>query len=370
MSQLPPPLPPSRDPSRPPTDHGSINAPPPPPAGYPPMMYAPQQPKRGGSIVSRIFVSLITSILLFSIGMNVYLGALFLASMRGPNEVPYETGDGIHGKRIVILPVRGMIDDRAAEFVHEAVKVLRDDPPAAIILRIESGGGSVSASDRIWHDLTTLRKDKNVPIVASYGGVAASGGYYISAPSDFIIAEPTCITGSIGVMGQIITIDGLLEKVGITPETLVATESPKKSVANDIYRPWNDEDRTTVRGLLDNAYERFVTVVSEGRKNHLTPEEVRKLANGSVYTAQQAVALKLIDAEGYLSDAIEKAKSLASLSAQSNPLVTEIHAVKQFSLSSLLGASSQVAPSDISADQIRRWVGELSSPRLEYTVQP
>lgn len=359
-----------RDPSRPPQDSGLPNSfpPPPPPPGYAPMMYPPPQPPARNSILSRIMVSVITSVLLLSIGMNIYLGIIFAASLSGPSETTYEVGNST--KRIVILNVKGTIDDSAAAFVHEAVKALRDNPPSAVVLRVDSGGGGVSASDRIWHDLTTFHKNSKVPVVASYGSAAASGGYYISAFADYIIAEPTCMTGSIGVMAPIFTVQGLVEKIGVTPETIVATQSPRKDVANDIMRAWTEDDRKVVKGLLDHAYERFVTIVAEGRSKHLKPEEVRILADGSIYTASQAVDNKLVDGVGYLDDAIAKATELAALPKGTKPTVTLMQPRKPFRLASLLDMSTGSIASGIDADQIRTWLNDLATPRLEYTMQP
>ncbi|MCE9591070.1 MAG: signal peptide peptidase SppA [Planctomycetes bacterium] len=364
MSQTP--LPP-RDPSRPPVESGLSGPPPLPPPGYGPMMFAPPPPKRT-SIFSRILVSLVTSAVIFSIILNIYLGAYFAASIKGPSETEYQKGDAT--KRIVILPITGVINDGAAEFAREALHALREDPPAAIVLRVDSPGGGVSASDRIWHEITVFRKETNIPIIASYGSLAASGGYYVSAPADYIIAEPTCITGSIGVIAPIMTFSGTMEKLGVTPETIVATQSPKKDVANNPLRPWTEADRAEVRGLLDHAYERFVTVVAEGRTKHLKPDEVRALANGSVYTAEQAVQNKLVDAQGYLSDAIDKAKSAAGFPAGAQPRITIMHVRQGFSLARLLGASGPSIPVNIDAEQVRSWIGELSAPRLEYSYRP
>src|SRR5690606_2688533 len=114
---------------------------------------------------------------------------------------------------------------------------LRENKPKALILRIDSGGGTVGASDRIWNELARFRQETEIPIVASFGSIAASGGYYIAAGADHIIAEPTCITGSIGVMANVMTFDRLLDKVGVTPEVLVAQGSPEKDVANNVFRP-------------------------------------------------------------------------------------------------------------------------------------
>lgn len=357
-------------PQSPPPGYG--NPPPPPPPGYgaPYMMPPPPPPQKGGGgIMTRIAAGLVTSVLMISICLNVYFFiylAIIRSSIHGPSESSYLTGQGT--ERIVILPVSGTIDDSMAGYVHEALQTLRDNPPKVLILRVDSGGGGVAASDRIWHDIKKFKEETNIPIVASFGSVAASGGYYIAAPADYIISEPTGITGSIGVMAPVFTVDRLLDKVGVTPETIIATDSPRKDVANDIMRPWNEQDRERVLHLLDSAYERFVDVVYDGRKNLLTEEEVRVLASGDIYTTQQAVDNKLIDAEGYLDDAIVKAKALAGMGSGDVP-VNVISPAQNFSLMNLVAKSNAPTAEELlTTENFRRWMGELTTLRLEYRM--
>lgn len=331
---------------------------PPPPPGYPPVMFGP--PPRRASFWGRIGTGLLTSLFFLSILLNIYLGAYFASSISGPTEKPYLAGDS--GHRIVILDVDGLIDDSTAQYVRESLKELRGNKPAAVILRVDSGGGTVSASDIIAHDIEQFRKDTGVPIVASFGGIAASGGYYISAQCDKIVAEPTCITGSIGVIAEIVTVDKLLEKIGVTPEVIVATNSRKKDVANNIMRPWDEQDRDKVRMVLDHAYARFVDVVYNGRKQHfVSRDEVKALATGDIFTPEQAKANKLIDRVGYLDDAITEAKTLANLDAGKDYAVTRMSHGRGLSIS--FSSAKQMSFDD---GELRRTLGDLSAPRIEY----
>jgi protease-4 len=333
----------------------------------PQVIYAAPPPQKRASIFGRILTGLLGSILLISLLLNFYFILLVALAMRGPVEREYLRGEG--GKRIVILPIKGMIDDSTAEFIHEAVQALRQHTPDAVILRVDSGGGGVSPSDIIRHELDEFRKDKpNVPVVASYGGLAASGGYYVSAGSSFIYAEPTCITGSIGVIAPAFTLEKLMDKVGVTPEVITATPSTKKDVANNILRPWNDEDRNTLRKVLDNACARFIDVVYEGRKQQLTMEEVKALANGEIFSAAEAKENKLVDEVGYINDAIEKAKALAGLKPEDKPTVNVLEPTRRFNLLSVLGSWGGASPESITPQQVRTWATELATPRLEYRV--
>jgi protease-4 len=305
---------------------------------------------------------LITSTFIFSIVLNIYLVMMVASMFAGPSESTYAEGD--RRRRIVIVPINGAIGDQTAKFVHAALKRLRDDPPKAVILRVDSPGGGVAASDRIWHELVQFKQETQIPLVASFGASATSGGYYISAPADHILAEPTTVTGSIGVIAQAFTLQELLHKVGITPEIVAATAATKKDRLNPM-REWTDEDRAVLRKILDDAYERFVDVVAQGRQGRLTAEEVRALATGEVYTCAQAISNKLVDEQGYLDAAIAKAKELAGIPADVTPMVTTMAPSESLGWLGLLRGPGQDLDA-VSGRQLRQWLQELMVPRIEY----
>ncbi len=141
--------------------------------------------------------------------------------------------------------------------------------------------------------------------------VAASGGYYISAPADYIMAHKTSITGSIGVISQFLNVEKLFQKIGVEMTTIKSEEL--KDIGSP-YRPMTEKEQALFKKIIDEMYEQFITVVSEGRKDKLSRAEIRKLANGMVYTGQQALELKLVDELGYWADAVNKTKELAQLS--------------------------------------------------------
>jgi protease-4 len=333
-------------------------------------MYAPApQPsaaKAGlGSALIRVATGLFVSLLLLSILLNFYLGIFFVSSFKGSDV--YLKGDEKH--RIAIIPVNGMIDDDTARTVRQSLQSLRENPPKALILRVDSGGGGVSASDRIWHELRKFKEEMKIPVVASFGSTAASGGYYISADADFIYVEPTTLTGSIGVIAQAFTVEGLLDKVGVKPEIIAATEATQKDILSP-FRSWTEKDRAELRVILDSAHVRFVDIVAQGRSKVLTREQVAALATGAPYTASQALENKLVDAEGYLDSAIAKAAELAQFPANAKPHVVVVAPPKGFSLLSLIGGQSS-APSAaelLDSQRIRKVAGELSMPQLEYTA--
>lgn len=350
---------------RPPVNPSYSAPPPPPPPGYPPPYYAPPPAKAASGIIAKVATSLIATVFISSILLNVYFAIIISQQVSlGPVvEQTYQAGET--EKRIVILPIMGIINDEAASFVRNAIKALDENPPAAIVLRVNSGGGAVGASDRIWHQLDQYKaKHPDVKIVASFGSYAASGGYYVSALADHIYAETTCITGSIGVMGQLFTVEGLLDKVGVEPVTMVATQSPNKDAANDITRTWTEQDREVIQVLLDNAYDRFLEVVVQGRADVLSEEEVRLIADGRVLTAQQAMEAKLVDDIGYLDDAVTEAAKLVSLPPD-KVHVTVLGAKPTF-MQALLGADTKLPT--MNAEQIRSALTELGVPQISYTM--
>jgi protease-4 len=221
------------------------------------------------------------------------------------------------GKKIAVIYALGAITtgkSQADLFGSEVmgsttiVEALRqanaDKQVAAIVLRIDSPGGSALASDLIWHETQVINK----PIVASMGDVAGSGGYYIAMGADKIIATPGTITGSIGVVGGKLAVRGFYKKLGITTETI---ERGRNSGLFSSSGPFTDSERDVVRAMMDDCYDQFTTKAADGRK--MPVDKLRKLAGGRVYTGRQALANGLVDEIGTLDDAILAAKQLAGI---------------------------------------------------------
>ncbi len=262
---------------------------------------------------------------------------------------------------IAILDISGVIDGSNASYTKQAVdEIVENKNIKAVVLRVNSPGGGVTASDEIWHYLQKI-KDAKIPLVASYGGVAASGGYYISCNADHIIAQETTITGSIGVIANIMTFQELLEKIGVSPVTLIAKDSPEKSVANDVYRNWTVKDKQKVRSILDAMYSVFYSRVKEGRGHVITDANtLEEIANGSAYTAQQALKNGLIDGIGYLDDAIVIAQQRAGLTNE-EPTVVRLHRKAP-----MFGGLFSSQSSGISASELRSMIHEFSMPKLMF----
>jgi protease-4 len=194
--------------------------------------------------------------------------------------------------------------------IVEALRKANDDKNVvAIVLRVDSPGGSALASDLIWHETQVIKK----PIVASMGDVAASGGYYISMGADKIVASPSTITGSIGVVGGKLAIKGLLDKVGITTETI---ERGKNSGIFASSGKFTDSQREVVKNMMEDVYGQFTAKAAKGR--NMPVEKLKKLAGGRVYSGRQAKENGLVDKLGTLHDAVVEAKKLAGLEADAD----------------------------------------------------
>jgi len=244
--------------------------------------------------------------------------------------------------KIVVIPLSGTITTESSslfptstitpELVRDYLtKVEKDKAVKAIVFRIESPGGEIVPCQEILAEIERVKETK--PIVVSMGSMAASGGYYISTKANKIVALNTTMTGSIGVISQVINVEGLLEKLGIQIETF------KGGKYKDMYsgfREMTPEEAEIMQGMIDEYYEHFIDVVAEGRE--LRKEEVRNLATGQLYTGTAAKELGLIDELGGLDTAIDLATELAGIEA---PIV-EYYQPPRLTLRSLIGFANAI----------------------------
>jgi len=283
----------------------------------PPSNYAQPEPKAARPPRKRtgwrvfwaviLVLSVLANIVLFL--MLVGLATLFAVGHERllTEEVVQE---GPRATKIAVVRLQGMIDDNQRRQVKRQLKAAREDRAVkGIILRVNSPGGTISASDEIYHQ---IRDKTEKPVVAFMQGLAASGGYYTSVACDTIVAEPTVITGSIGVIAGWFVIQDLLEqKLGIEP--VIVKSGEKKDWPSSFRKASEQEIQYLQEKLIIPAYNRFVDIVAEGRKDSITADEVRKLADGSIYGAQEALDLKLVDHIGYFDEALNQVKSLAGI---------------------------------------------------------
>lgn len=235
-------------------------------------------------------------------------------------------GNGLpFGNRIAVIPIRGIISD-SKSVVEQLKKYGKDNRVKAIILRIDSPGGGTAASQEIYREVQrTVSKKK---VVVSMGNVAASGGYYVALAADKIVANPATLTGSIGVILDVPNFKELLKKIGVSRETVKS--GPYKDIGSPV-REMTPEERRLLQGVIDNVYQQFVAVVVKGRK--LSREQVERIADGRIFTGEQAKRLGLIDELGSFEDAVDLTKKMVGLSGEVKLIYPE---KKRFSLWNLI----------------------------------
>ena len=257
--------------------------------------------------------------------------------------------------KIVVVTIRGVIDNEQAQNVRRQLKSAQEDKRVkGLILRVNSPGGGVSPSDQIYNEILKYRQETDKPVVAFMEGVAASGGYYTSVACDKIVAEPTTITGSVGVIMRYLVLQELLEgKLGIQP--VIIKSGPKKDWPSSFRQPTQEELQYLEDKVLTPAYERFVQLIADGRPS-LTLADVKRLSDGSIYGAAEALDEKLIDEIGYLDEAIEEVLSLAGIEEAQ---VVEYR--RPFSFSDFLSSRSK---NFLKIDKATLY--ELSTPQVLY----
>ena len=275
----------------------------------------------------------------------------------------YHSGAKFATDKIAVISIEGIIADSDG-YVKDQIDCVRDDSGVkAVVIRIDSPGGTVTASDFIWHHLTKLRQERKIPLVASMGGIAASGGYYVAMSvgeqEKSIYAEPSTTTGSIGVMFPHYDFSGLLQRFDVKDDSLVT--HPRKEMAS-MTKPMTDDHRALLQGYIDESFDRFKKVVRSSRtKFKKNPEELDKIATGEIFSATRAQQHGLVDEIGFLEDAIARAGSLAGLTEGEYRVVRYDAPVSLFDIGVFATAPNRHGVSS----QVDAWLG-LSTPRAYY----
>ena len=221
---------------------------------------------------------------------------LILRSMSGGTSI---------GQKVAVIDIIGIITE--SDVTIKLIHTYRDDPSIkAIVIRIDTPGGSVAPVQEIYSELQKIEK----PIVASMGGTAASGGYYVACAADTIMANPGTLTGSIGVIMQFTRMKGLYDKIGLEHQ---AIKSGEFKDTGSPFRTLTEEEQAVLQATVDNVYNQFVDTIFEARKSLLSRSEIAELADGRIFSGQQALDLKLLDRLGNLPEAIELAGALANI---------------------------------------------------------
>lgn len=267
------------------------------------------------------------------------------------------TPKGLGGKAVAVYYAVGNIvnepsgsfsseDEIAGSKVIQDLKELADDDDIkAVVLRVNSGGGSAYASEQIWHQVMNIKAKK--PIVVSMGDLAASGGYYISCAADYIYAEPTTLTGSIGIFGMFPNAGKLLnDKLGVHFSTV---KTNAMSDFGDITRAFTPEERAMAQAYINKGYDLFTSRCADGRK--MQQNEIKAIGEGRIWTGAHAQKIGLVDELGSLNDAIEKAKKLAKI----DDATVMVYPAKTSTLESILGSLTE---SSITDSKMQEALGE------------
>ena len=274
------------------------------------------------------------------------LGAFFalLGIISRMDEIPLARGE-----KVAVVPVSGLISD-SEPIIEQLKKFGKDESVKAIVLRIDSPGGGVGPSQEIYEEVKKVRMKK--PVLASLGALAASGGYYIACAAQRVYANPGTMTGSIGVIMPFMNVKDLVEKIGVKGMTV------KSGTFKDIGSPLRDmtpQERELLQGVVDNVHLQFVNAVAEGRK--LDREDVLRIADGRIFTGEQAKSMGLVDVLGNLEDAVSDAAKLGKISGE--PKVVTPPKKKISFLELLREETRTIIDEKLSGDRLR----------LEYLAQ-
>lgn len=225
-------------------------------------------------------------------------------------------------EKILLLDVAGLITtslsygildregDILSQVFHRLQKASEDKTVKGVILRLDTPGGEVTASDILYHEILNFRKKTGAPVLALMMGVTASGGYYIASACDYIIAHPSTLTGSIGVISIFPNLEELFDKVGIHVQVI---KSGELKDSGSVFREMTDKEKDVFQEIINDYYQKFLDAVYQARKDFLSLENLKKIADGRVYTASQAYEAKLIDEIGYFDSALKKILELSDI---------------------------------------------------------
>ena len=257
------------------------------------------------------------------VGLFIFgVGAAVIASAGNTN------ADFTIGSKIAILPIEGEIIE-ARETLDTLHRYADNAMVKAIVVRINSPGGAVAPSQEIYEEIQKVRRSSGKPIVASLDNVAASGGYYIASACDEIISNPGTITGSIGVILQWMDIKDLVTWAKMKPETITA--GAMKDVGSP-YRDLTDPERAYLQRITTQLHQQFIRAVFDGRKGRIASGDLERIADGRVFTGEEAVTLKLVDRLGNLDDAVSVAAKLAHVRGKPSVLYPKKHKPTLFDL--------------------------------------
>jgi protease-4 len=331
-------------------------------------MYPPPPP-REKSFARAIFMTLATTIFGLSLALNVYL--LLFSGLLGAGSGSRQNviSDGDVTQTVAVIPVTGTIlAETSAKFDRFLSLAEKDANVKAVVIEIDSPGGTVTASDEIYERILKFRAAKpGVPVVASMASLGASGGYYVACAASDVFAQKTTITGSIGVMMPNYNFSGLMEKWGITDNSIIASGADFKDIGSPT-KPPNPAQVQHLQQLADDMFTQFKSIVTTSRGGLLTAP-ISDIANGKVFLGDEAKKLGLVDHVGYLSDACAMAASKAALN---RPQI--VRYVDPPTIFEIFSADSPVPPANLKSVNVNgvnvnvdlKGLSDLVAPRMMY----
>jgi protease-4 len=277
------------------------------------------------------------------------VGTLALYGFASGFKILLGDNSSISRNKVAVVEVSGVISD-SREIVQQIVDYRDNSSIGAIILRIDSPGGAVGPSQEIYAEVLKTRKKKK--IVASLGSVAASGGYYVASSASHIIANPGTLTGSIGVIMAFSNVEELIQKIGLKPMVIKAG---KFKDAGSIVRPMLEEENLLLQSVVDDVHMQFIEAISNGRK--LSVEEVKKVADGRIFSGRQAMEYKLVDQLGGFEDSLEYLQKVMGLTERPKVVFPE----KETSLLDLILKNGW-------AGKLNQTLGQFSYPKLQFMM--
>ncbi|MGM0600730.1 MAG: signal peptide peptidase SppA [Candidatus Rifleibacteriota bacterium] len=320
----------------------------------------------------RLMILAITMLLINS----AVFGQGFLDIFSGDSEknnykVKFIDGDNDAEEELLLIKIRGVIQEKSdqdqvpfqieknlMESIKKDIKLARKrDAIKGILLDINSPGGEVTASDIIYHQIKHLKEETEKPVIAIIGSMGASGAYYVACAADHIIAHPTSIVGSIGVLMQSVNVKEMMKKIGIKPVLLKSKKTPKKDILSP-FKEMSESEKKMLLEIINSIYDRFVKIVADSRK--MRNKDVEEIADGGIYTAEKAKELNLIDQIGYRENAIKVACDFLDLES-----IALVKRYKKKSFSEILSEiSSMHSPYPAMINQIKTSIEETAVPEI------
>jgi protease-4 len=319
----------------------------------------------------------VAGFLLLSLLMSGCINNISMSLFPKPAPLQEKVIEGKGEDKVLLVDISGFISAQAgkgmvptpsmvARVKEELRRAAGNKAIKAVVLRINSPGGTITGSDIIYHELLRYKEKTGNKVIASIGSVGASGAYYISMAADKVLANPTAVTGSIGVIMVHVNVQGLMEKIGVEAESIKSGEN--KDLGSPV-KPLSPGGRKILQGVIDNMQGRFLKVISDGRPR-LSLGKIRKLADGRIYTADEALKFGLIDQIAYLDEAIEVAKSEAGIDEAKVIFYRRPHEYTDNIYSkSFLGLRSTLSPLSILGFQAGHPL-EGGSPNFLYLWMP